>query len=237
MEFGLLAQALVGVGALYGVLWYEARRGNAAECTRDLWDVALAAGLAGLVVGRLAAMVIAGTNPLARPADILVVRGGVDTRWAALGALAVLVLLTRRDVLAAADGLAAAVLAGLAGWHAGCVVTDTCLGTPSDLPWAYSLPGSTVTRHPVELYAALLFGAASLTAMWWRRRSPPLGALGAGALLATAAVRLVTEPLRPLLGRGLEPWYALAAVLGATGVMVAYRLRDYAARSHPELEG
>lgn len=220
MELGLLAQAVVGVAALYGVLWFEARRGNAAECTKDLWDIALAAGIVGLLVGRLAAMLIAGTSPVARPADIIIVRGGVDTVWASIGAMVTLAVLARGEILLVADGLAAAVMAGLAGWHAGCVITDTCLGTPSDLPWALSLPGSSVTRHPVEIYAAVLYALAAVGLMWWRRRFPATGSLAFTALAAAGAVRLITEPLRPVIGAGLELWYAGAVVVGVAGLAV-----------------
>ena len=108
-------------------------------------------------------MISDGVNPLTNPGDIIIVRAGVATGPAALAALAVLIALARTEIVVVADGLAAAALGGLAGWHAGCLARDACLGTPSDLPWALSLEGSDITRHPVEIYAAALFliGAAS----------------------------------------------------------------------------
>ena len=157
MEFTLLAAAAIGSGGVYVALWWEARRGNAADCTSDLWDIAIAAILTGLVVGRIAAMVGNGTNPLTAPGDIVVFRSGVDTAFATLGALAAVGWLGRKELLPVADGLAAAALAGLAGWHAGCLARGACLGTATELPWAVRQTGSTVGRHPVELYAALLF--------------------------------------------------------------------------------
>ena len=85
---------------------------------------------------------------------------------------------------------------GLAGWHGGCVWRGTCLGTVSDLPWAFGLPGSDVTRHPVELYAAvgLALVAVALTRMPLR----PWMATGI-AIAAAAAFRLATQPMRPSL--------------------------------------
>ena len=222
MEFSLLAAAALGVAGLYGVIYWEARRGNAAECSRDLWDTTLVAALTGLTVGRLAAMVIAGTNPLTRPADIIVVRGGVDTLWASGAALAAMVALTRREAVLMADALAGAVLAGLAGWHAGCLFRDGCLGTPSDLPWAFALDGSSITRHPVELYAALLLAGGAVIVLAWRRlRRPPPGLLGALALTVAAGARWVTEPLRPSLSSSLEPWYAAATIAGVVLALIA----------------
>ena len=224
MEFRLLGAAAVGIGALYAVLFWEARRGNAADCSRSLWDTALTAAVVGLAAGRLAAMVIAGTNPLARPRDVIIVRGGVDTVWATAAALITLAVVARRELLVIADALAAAVLAGLAGWHAGCLVTETCLGTPSDLPWAYALPGSSVTRHPVELYAAGLYAVTAVGMMVWRRRRPPpAGVVGAAALAVAAGVRLATEPLRPVLGTGMERWYLVGIAAGAIAAWLLWR--------------
>ncbi len=224
MEFTLLWAALLAAGAFYAVVWWEAKHSNAADCSRDVWDSAIAAAVAGLVTGRLAAMLLAGTNPLARPGDILVVRGGVDTVWAAAGSLAAFAALARRELAALADATAAAALAALAGWHAGCLFRGSCLGSPSDLPWAYALPGSEVGRHPVELYAALLFVLAAGGALLARRRGLPPGVVGGAALAATAGIRLATEPIRPVLGGSLAPWYALGVAVGGVGVALAWWL-------------
>jgi prolipoprotein diacylglyceryltransferase len=235
VEFTLLWSALLGVAALYGVIWWEARRGNAAQCTRSVWDTALAAGVVGLVVGRLAAMIIAGTNPITHLRDIIVIRGGVDTVWAVIGAGIAFVLLAREETLPLGDAVAPAALAGLAGWHAGCLFTESCLGTPSDLPWAFSLPGSTITRHPVELYAALGLAIGTVVLIWWKRRFPPVGMVTAGGVAWAAGVMLVTEPLRPVFGAGLEWFYALGGVLGVMGMAVLW-LRNRRGAGTPATE-
>lgn len=216
MEFTLLAAAAIAVAALYAVLWWEAKRGNAAGCTRNLWDVALAGVLAGVFVGRIAAMVGDGVNPIAHPGDILIVRGGVATGWATVGALVTAAWLGREELWPVLDGLAAGALAGLAGWHTGCVPREACLGTTTDLPWAMSQPGSTVGRHPVELYAAAALAAAAVALAWWRsRRSLPPAAAAGLALAVAAGIRLATEPFRPALGGGPVVWYVAGAVAGA----------------------
>ena len=136
---------------------------------------------------------------------------------ASVATLAGLAWMGREELWPVLDGLAAAGVAGLAGWHAGCVVRDGCLGTASDLPWATAQLGSTVTRHPVEIYAAVLLAVAALgIALWRRRRMPPRG-IAAGAALATAAgVRLITEPLRPSLDGGPVEWYLAGLIVGAS---------------------
>jgi prolipoprotein diacylglyceryltransferase len=215
VEFTLLGAMFVGVVPLYAVLYWEAKRANAASCARNLWDVALTAIIVGAVVGRIAAMVSDGVNPLTHPADLIIIRGGVATGPAAVAALATVAWLGRDELWAVMDGLAAAALAGLGGWHLGCVVRDACLGTPSDLPWAIAQEGSTVTRHPVEIYAALaLFVAAGLVALWRVRSRPRPGVAAAVALAVASLVRLATEPLRPTLAGGPIAWYILGILVG-----------------------
>jgi prolipoprotein diacylglyceryltransferase len=211
VEFTLLAAALLSVGAVYiGV-----RTQGPAESRARLWDTALGAVMAGLFLGRLAAMALAGTNPITHPADILIVRSGVDTGWASLGALTTAVVAGRRNPVDTLDGLAAPGLAGLAVWHGSCLLRGACLGTPSELPWAIAASGSGVTRHPVEVYSALLLIAGAAVLAWWARRPATPGRLGGAALFLAAAVRLATEPMRPALGSGPVGWYAAGIVAGS----------------------
>jgi len=218
MEFTLLGAVMMGVIPLYLVLYWEAKRGNAASCTRNLWDMALSGAAVGVLVGRLAAMIASGVNPITHPADILIVRGGVATGPAAVAALATVAWLGRHELWPVLDGLAPAAVAGLGGWHAGCLVRDACLGTPSDLPWALAQGGSTITRHPVEIYAALALLAGAIVLVWLRTHSSLVSGAAFGIALAfAAAVRLVTEPMRPTLGSGPIAWY-IAGI--ATGMAV-----------------
>jgi prolipoprotein diacylglyceryltransferase len=227
MEFTLLGAVALAAAATGGVLWFEQGRANPPGSARRLADAALAAALAGLLAGRLASMVAGGNNPLTHPADIVIVRSGVDTGFAALAALLVLVLYGRHDLWATADGLAPAALAGLAGWQVSGVFRSAWLGTPSGLPWAAAQAGSTVTRHPVEIYAALALLLAAVGLHLWMRRSTRPGMVGAAALLVAAAVRLATEPLRLSLGAGPEWWYGAGVAAGAA--LLGWRL----ARSQP----
>ena len=91
MEFTLLGAAAIAAAAAYGMLWWEAKRGNAARCAGNLWETALVSVVAGIFVGRLIAMLIDGVNPLAHPMDVMLVRSGVSTVGAALGTAAVFV--------------------------------------------------------------------------------------------------------------------------------------------------
>lgn len=215
MEFTLLWAALTGVGALYGALWWMGRR-DTSLCVRDLWEIAIAAGIVGLAVGRIVAMLRGGVNPVAHPGDILLVRTGVDTIAASIAAILTAAWLARADLFEQLDGLAPAALFGLAGWHAGCLFRGACLGTLSDLPWAWGQPGSDLTRHPVELYAALLLAAAAVSLFRLRLRYPAAGLITGLGLAAAGTARLVTEPMRPSLFSGPVWWYAAAIAAGST---------------------
>ena len=220
MEFMLLFAAIVGVLAFYGMLWWEGRRGNAAACSRSVWDVGITSAVVGVFGGRLAVMVIDGVNPLTNPADVLIVRAGVSTGFAALFAILTMVVLSRGETWEMADALSAAALAGLAGWHGACVVRDACLGTPSTVPWAITQPGSTIGRHPVEVYAALMFALAAVAlALWKAKGRPRLGVPAGVALAAASTIRLVTEPMRPRLSNEMVAWYTVGIVAGLAVVV------------------
>ena len=205
MEFTLLWVALTAFVASYIAI----RLIKPAVPDRPL-DRLIGAALAGIAVGRIAAMIMQGTNPITSPAELFIIRGGVDTVWASLAGLAVLVW-SLRKAPQALDALAPAALAGLAGWHGGCLWRSTCLGTGSDLPWAWALPGSDITRHPVEIYAALLFLAGAFILHRVKRFAGTAAAL---AICWAGLTRLATEPIRPGIGMSLSWFYALAAVVG-----------------------
>jgi prolipoprotein diacylglyceryltransferase len=215
MEFTLLAAAAFGIGGFWLMLRWEAKRGNAAGCSLDLWDAGLTSVAVGLLAGRLIAMAQVGINPFTDPAQIILVRSGVSTAGASIAALLMFAFLARKSLLESADAIGPSVLAGLAGWHAGSIVTGSWLGTVSDLPWAQTAQGSAITRHPVELYAAALYlVAAFATATWKQKGRPPLGA-PAGLSLATAGgVMLLTEPMRISLTGGPIWLYATSVAAG-----------------------
>jgi prolipoprotein diacylglyceryltransferase len=226
MEFTLLfAAAMAYVTGVIALRW-EAARGNAADCARDLGEILLTAAVVGLFVGRLAAMIGSGVNPLTSLMDILIVRGGVATGPAALAALTTVAFVARNDLIVVADALAVAALAALGGWQLGCLPREACLGTPTDLPWAMSQPGSTIGRHPVELYAAAIYLFAAMALALLRKRPMAPGLAAATALLVAAGGRLATEPLRPSLGGGPVWWYT-------TGVVIGLGAAAWALRHHP----
>jgi prolipoprotein diacylglyceryltransferase len=205
MEFTLLWAALTAFGAAYLTL-----RLRPLDIPNRPLDRLIGTAVVGMFTGRLAAVLAAGINPISNPGQLLLIRGGVDTMWASLAGFATIAWPLRRN-LQALDNLVPAALAALGGWHAGCLWRSTCLGSASDLPWAWSLPGSDVTRHPVELYAAIGFVAGAFILA---RLSLPKGALTGLAISWAALTRLFTEPMRPSIGGGPIAFYVTAAVVG-----------------------
>lgn len=222
MEFGLLVAVILAVGGIRLVVALEGRGSDHPEAFAAAWEALIVAGLAGLAVGRIVAMIAAGVNPLARPLDILIVRGGVDTVAASAGALATFATVARRALPTTADIAAPAVLAGLAGWHAGCFTRGACLGTTTDLPWAVAGPTG-VGRHPVEVYAALLLAIGCVVLFLLRRRLATPGVIAGGGLAVASLARLVTQPMRLGIGGGPAVWYGTGVALGAVVVLAAWR--------------
>jgi prolipoprotein diacylglyceryltransferase len=215
MEFTLLMAALTAaaLGWLGIRIWPEGLPDRNA-------DRLLGAGAIGLLMGRITEMIAQGTNPLLHPGDILVVRGGVHTAGATIGAL-VAYLWSVRGELRYLDAIAPAALLALAGWHGGCLWRGACLGTSSDLPWALAQSGSVVSRHPVELYAALALALAAWAVA--RLSFRPLLRSGLG-LAAAGMVRLLTEPLRLSLSGGPTGWYLAAIMVGLVAALVGPRI-------------
>lgn len=215
MEFTLLGRAFIAATAMWLMIRWEAKRGNASGCAIDIWDAALVSAIGGVLVGRLVAMASAGINPLTDPGQILLVRSGVSTVGASLAAVGIFAFLARKDLIGLFDAVAPAALAGVAGWQGGCVLTGECLGAESQLPWAMALNGSSLTRHPVELYAAALLATGAIgIALWKQRGKPPPGAPASVALLVASGSRLVTEPLRLSLDGGPIWFYAVGFSIG-----------------------
>lgn len=218
MEFTLLWAALTAVvfGWIGLRIWSE-------QLPEHSTDRLVGATLAGLLGGRLIAMIGQGVNPITHPADIIIVRGGVSTAGAAAIFLVTL-LWTTRSTPTAPDAMAPAVLLALAGWHAGCLWRGACLGTASDLPWAWAQPGSLITRHPVELYVAIAlivaaFAVSRLGWQFWLRTG--------AALVIAAAVRLGTEPLRPSITGNASVWYVTGILVGLAMILVGPRVRAH----------
>ena len=226
MEFTLLGAALTGAFGIWLGLRLPGVKSRAMALDRP-WDVLVGAAAIGVFSGRLVEMVAAGVNPLTNPFDIILVRGGVDTVAASIAALATLGWVFRAD-LGALDVVAPAALLGLAGWHAGCLWTGSCLGAATGGDWGIVSPAG-VARHPTELYAA---AALVVFAVATTRIRTPFAATGL-AIAAAGGVRAATQPIRPSLSGGPMWAYLTAVALGFVIAVVGRRWQRRSVSSEP----
>lgn len=219
MEFGLLAA--VAMAALGTWLTLRVVGADLHVDAPGAADRLLTATLVGVLVGRLQVVIGSGVRPWEHPFDVLLVRGGVATTGATIGAVTTLLWAYRSHLPAALDALATPIAIGLAGWHLGCIPQGTCWGVAA--PWG--------GRHPVELYAAAGLAAVGwLAHRCWRRAGA--GMAGAVALVGVAGVRLITEVGRLRLGSGRLWFYAIGVVAGVCLLTVA-QYRQRATPQHP----
>lgn len=218
MDLTVLGRSVGAMAAAALALW--ALRKTRPAVVGDPFNDLLGAVLVAIGVGRLAYLWAGGVNVFADPVELILVRGGISPVPAAAGAVGFLAWTCRSDLLSRTDYLAPAALSGIAVWEAGCWWQGACLGSPSELGWAMALPGSELTRHPVGLYAAVLFAVA---AIWLLVRPLPWkGATAAAALGWAAAVRTIV-PLWSVGGWSDRGWWYLVGVIVGLGGVVAAR--------------
>ena len=77
---------------------------------------------------------------------------------------------TKSPVLNVADCLALVTPIGLFTGRIANFINAELVGRPSNVPWAMVFPNDTVSRHPSQLYEAVLEGPALLGALWLCRK-------------------------------------------------------------------
>lgn len=197
-------------------------------------DRLLGPAMAGLLGGRLVAVVLDDPTSLGSLRSFLVIRGGVDFWPGVAVATAVLSWRVRRDrrtsVGLTLGELAPFALWGYASWEATCIVRDGCYGPESTLGL---VPDGLATRQfPVGLLAGVAVALLGLALRHLWAWSPWTKV--AVAVTGVAAVRAVAAIWLPRLGDGLtRPHLQSAAILFASGVgfvFVAIRYRVRRAR-------
>ena len=168
---------------------------------RNLLDSSIGPAILGLLAGRVVAMLLEDPRSLARPADILVLRGGVEL-WPAvsMGVVAGF-LATRRDgrnEWAALADSAPSALVAYASYEAACLARSGCFGPVSKI--GLIPPGLTSAMVPVGLVVAIAIVALA-AAVRQRTLSDGFGgvALAIGGL---ALVRSLASIWLPKIGNG-----------------------------------
>ena len=203
---------------------------------RPVVDRLMMPALAGLLVGRLVAILLDDRNSLRSIPAILVVRSGVEF-WAGVVALIALLIWSgrRQDPWRSLAELAPFLLWGYAAYEAGCVVRDACYGPASPVGLAPS--GLRTRMFPVAfVVAATVAGLGVMVHLWWSL-SPKAKVLvavgGVGGVRAAASVWL------PHIGSGLTRQHleslgvtALTALVGVVWGAVAWQRKRVLLKRH-----
>lgn len=163
--------------------------------------------------------------------------GGMSFHGGLLGVLVVMAWLghnTGKRFFQVTDFLAPLIPQGLMFGRIANFINGELHGRPTDVPWGMVFPRvDDVTRHPSQLYQALLEGLLLFIVLWWFSSQPrPRMAVSGLFLLGYGIARWIVEFTREpdahlgLLGLGMSmgQWLSLPMVL-AGAVMLAWAYR------------
>jgi len=162
--------------------------------------------IVGVAAARLTAVVLDNPATLARPFDLLLIRGGMEFWAGVAGALAAIWWAARKRSFTAVDRIAEIApfaLFAYAVHEAGCILRDGCFGPAS--PAGLRPAGLGQRQVPVGILVGV--AAASLATLVWRwsrRRSPAVvttlaltGLAGIRSIAGFALPKLAEGPTRP----------------------------------------
>jgi phosphatidylglycerol:prolipoprotein diacylglycerol transferase len=173
----------------------------------------------------------------AHPLEVLYLwQGGMSFHGGMLGVIGAMALWARRQGrlwLEVTDFIAPCVPTGLAAGRVGNFINGELWGRLADpsLPWAMVFPGSgtSLPRHPSQVYQFLLEGLLLFFLLWWYARRPrPVGAVSGAFLLGYGGFRFVAEYFREpdahlgllALGMSMGQWLCVPMVVAGAGMWV-----------------
>ncbi len=177
------------------------------------------------------------------PLDVFKVwQGGMSAHGGIVGSIVALVLFARsrgKDFWCVADFVAPLVPLGLMAGRFGNFINGELWGRAADpsLPWAmiFKNSGTLISRHPSQLYEALLEGAFLFAFLWIYSAKPRArGAVGAFFCIGYGVVRFIVEYFREpdsYLGLGLfglsrGQWLSLPVIVLGLIVLFFVSRRD-----------
>lgn len=227
---------------------YASITGPGAWKRQDVEDI-LFMGVIGVVVGgRLGYCLFYKPGYyLSHPLEIFAVwQGGMSFHGGMLGVVVAMLWFARtrhKPMLQVADFVAPCVPTGLAAGRVGNFINGELWGRFSapDLPWGMVFPGSgsTLPRHPSQIYQFLLEGLLLFVLLWLYARKPrQQGQVAAAFLTGYGVLRFIAEYFREpdnflgLLAGGLSmgQWLCLPMVLA--GILLWWRSNSRATLRH-----
>jgi phosphatidylglycerol:prolipoprotein diacylglycerol transferase len=210
---------------------------------RDVEDL-LFYGVLGVVIGGRLGYVLF-YKPgyyLDHPLEIFAVwKGGMSFHGGLLGVLAAMLFYARmrgRQFLEVTDLIAPCVPIGLASGRAGNFINGELWGRAADasLPWAMVFPqsGSSVPRHPSQLYQLALEGLLLFVLLWLYARKPRATGQVSGAFLVGYGIfRFIAEYFREpdaflgllALNMSMGQWLCLPMIVAGVAIWLWARRR------------
>jgi phosphatidylglycerol---prolipoprotein diacylglyceryl transferase len=209
---------------------------DAGLAKRDVEDM-LFYGVLGVVIGgRLGyALFYKPAQYLANPLEIFMVwKGGMAFHGGLLGVIAAMALFARsrkQSFLRVMDLVAPCVPTGLASVRIGNFINGELWGRAADpsLPWAMVFPqsGSTLARHPSQIYQFLLEGLLLFVLLWWYAQKPrALGQVAAAFVFGYGVFRFTAEYFREpdsylgllALGMSMGQWLCVPMIVLGAGL-------------------
>ncbi|MFZ9573547.1 MAG: prolipoprotein diacylglyceryl transferase, partial [Limnohabitans sp.] len=151
-----------------------------------------------------------------------------------LGVMAAMVWFAKsrqRPFFQVMDFVAPCVPTGLAAGRIGNFINGELWGRLADpsLPWAMVFPhsGTSLPRHPSQIYQFLLEGVLLFVLLWWYARRPrPVGAVSGAFLVGYGVLRFVAEVFREpdahlgllALGMSMGQWLCVPMVAAGLGL-------------------
>ena len=229
----------------FGLGWWLGRRRARVTpgwTVQQVDDLVFYCALGVILGGRLGYMLFYNLGDiLAEPLSILRIwEGGMSFHGGLLGVLLAMGLLARKTgkgFFEVTDFLAPLIPPGLGFGRLGNFINGELWGRPTDLPWGMVFPQvDDVSRHPSQLYQALLEGLVLFVVLWWFSSRPRPRMAGSGLfLLGYGVARWLSEFFRQpdahlgllALGFSMGQWLSLPmVVLGGMFLWWAYRRRE-----------
>jgi len=221
-DYGLLFSMLVAF-AIPGLV---ARRWplQTFEHPTGFLDAALMPAMAGLAVGRVAAITLDDPRSVGRLADMLVIRSGVEFWPGVIAALGVAAWSARRAgtaPMARLVDIAPLAILGYAGYEATCLFRDGCYGPHSG--FGLRPDGLQARMLPVGLLIAVIIAAGAVAVKQMEQRvSLPMVVVAAGIAMVST-VRAVGSFWLPKVGDGLTRQHISSIIVsvGSISLVVA----------------
>ena len=241
---------VVGIVTAWLLLCWRAKKNPLLGSKREYIDDMVFYATLGVVLGGRLGSVLFYNLPyyLDHPIDIFKInQGGMSFHGGLIGGLVAMVWFTRKTntrFFNVIDFIAPVVPIGLGCGRIGNFINGELWGEPSTLPWAMIFPdprAGGISRHPSQLYEALLEGLLLFIILWLYSSKPrPMMAVSGLFLLAYGVFRFSVELVREPdahLGYLAFGWVTMGQVLSFPMIFFGVILMLLAHRSVERVKG